>query len=88
MIKNFVASLKDGFANLRNIPRERLENYRAEGIRVDDEGIHCFSFGEHKEYEQCLEPFGEEGEYLVALYKNGILLTEKLHMKAITREDK
>ena len=85
MIKNFIESLRDGFESVRNFPRERLQQYRSEGIKVDDEGIKRFSFGEHKEFELVLEPFGEEHEYLVALYKTGILLTEKLHVKAIIK---
>lgn len=85
MTKTFFESLVDGFEHLRNFPREKLKQYRQEGIPVDSEGVYRFSFGEHKEFEVVLEPFGAENEYLVAIYKSGILLTEKLHMKAVTK---
>lgn len=83
-LKGFAASLKDGFKNLRTIPRDVLFQYRRDGIKVDEEGVWSFSPRQNPEYEWRLEPIGEEGEYLVAFYRNGVLLTEKLHMKRVT----
>ncbi len=85
MSKNFLTALKDGFESIHNFPRKRLNEYRREGVKVDEEGIHRFSFGEHKEYQLTVEPFGEEDEFLIALYKLGIQLTEKLHVKGVIR---
>lgn len=80
-MKPFYEALKDGYQHIREITDPRfLGKLRQEGIRVDDEGYYTFPFGDKKEYELRVEPIGEDGEYQVALYKNGILMNEKLHL--------
>lgn len=78
-MKDFSESLKDGFSHITDITDiQAVKKFREEGIRIDDEGYYSFAFGEHKEYELCIEPIGEDGQYQIALFKNRILLTEKL----------
>lgn len=78
-MKPFFEALSDGFTHITEITDPAsLAALRAEGIRVDDEGYYTFSFGEHKEFELRIEPFSDEGCYLVALYKNSIPITQKL----------
>jgi hypothetical protein len=80
-MKPFAEALRDGFHHVREITDPIfLRSLRSEGIRVDDEGYYSFSFGDKKEYELRVEPIGEEGEYQVALYKNNVLMNEKLHI--------
>jgi hypothetical protein len=79
MIKPFMEVLKDCFEWIREIPdKDLLAKYRNEGIHIDTEGIHSFSFGDHKEYHLDIEPFGEPGNYYISLYKSRILLINKL----------
>lgn len=83
MIKPFFEALTDGFTHITQISdHEFLQYLRSEGVAVDDEGIWQYSFGEHKEYDFILEPLEEEGEYLIALYKNHVLLIPKLYICA------
>lgn len=78
-MKDFAESLRDGFTHITHLTDPvQITLLREEGILVDSEGYFSFSFGEHKEFELCFEPVGDEGEYLVALYKNRILLTQKV----------
>lgn len=80
-MKDFHSALIDGFLHITEITDpERLKRMREEGILVDSEGYYVFTFGDSKEYDLSIEPIGEEHEWLVALYKNGVLLTEKLHV--------
>lgn len=58
---------------------------REKGIQIDTEGYYRKLFGDSKEYELRLEPVGEEGTYLVCLYKRGILLTEELAMQGVKK---
>ncbi len=72
-------ALTDGFQHIIDITDpETVRWYRDLGVRIDDEGYYSFSFGEHKEYEMRIEPLGTEDQYYVSLYKNGVLLTERL----------
>lgn len=78
-MKPFIEALHDGFALVKEISDPAtLKELRAQGILIDTEGYHTYSFGDRKEYELCVEPVGEEGTYYIALYKNRVLLTEKL----------
>jgi len=78
-MKPFEESLADGFAHITEISDpETLKQLRSEGILIDTEGLYVFSFGDNKEYDLRVEPYGEEGQYLIALYKNGVLLNNKL----------
>lgn len=81
-MKSFAEALKDGFAHIKHITDPILsKSLHEEGI-LGDEGYYTFSFGEHKEYELAVEPAGREDEdiFYIALYKNRILLTEKLQI--------
>ena len=78
-MKGFVEALSDGYKHIRDITDPHfLKKLREEQIKVDEEGLWEFTFGDHKEYDLRVEPIGEEGQYQIALYKNGILLTQKL----------
>jgi hypothetical protein len=80
-IKKFEEALKDGFVHITEITdKETLDKLRAENIRIDEEGYYSFSFGDHKEFELCVEPIGDDGNYAIALYKNRVLLTQKLNV--------
>ena len=81
-MKPFREALRDGFRYVKELPRSLSQYYHSEGINeVDLEGIHAFVFGDHKEYELRVEPFGEdEDEYLISLYKHNVLLTERLRV--------
>lgn len=82
--KAFDKALRDGFQHITDISDpEQLGKLRREGIQVDQEGYWSFTFGERGEFELCLEPILDEGMYYVALYKNRVLLTEKLPIKAL-----
>lgn len=84
MSKDFYEALSDGFSHITSITdKQTLDTLRSEGIRIDDEGYYSYGFGQNNsEYELCIEPIHEEGVYLVALYKNRVLLTEKLLIRA------
>lgn len=78
-MKPFFEALSDGFTHITSVTDpDFLRSLREEGIRVDDEGYYTFSPRDHVEYELRIEPFGEEGCYLIAFYKNRIPLTQKL----------
>ncbi len=88
-MKPFIEALRDGFNHVTEISDpEQIAVLRGEGIRIDEEGLYVFSFGEKKEYDLRIEPYGEEGHYLVALYKNGVLLNNKLPIWVSTNEQK
>ncbi len=79
MVKDFFEALKDGFIHVTEITDpETLKKLRSDDILIDEEGYYSFSFGEKKEFELCIEPFGEEGQYCISLYKNRVRLTERL----------
>ncbi len=79
MAKAFQDALRDGYNHLtESTDQERIKQLRDEGVLVDDEGYHVFSFGPEHQYELTIEPLSEDGQYQIALYKNGITLTEKL----------
>jgi len=78
--KRFLEALRDGFQHIRNFPRELILQYRREGVLVDTEGVWSI----YRPIDEVrLEPYGEEGEYLLAIYYKGVLVTEKLHIKGI-----
>lgn len=78
--KTFLESLKDGYKHLRSFPRDLIYQYRSEGVKVDEEGVWSL----YRPIDEVrLEPFGEDGEYLLAIYYKGVLVTEKLHIKGI-----
>lgn len=78
-MKPFFEALSDGFFHITDITDPALlTSLRSEGIRVDDEGYYTFSPVDHKEFELRIEPFGEEGCYLIAFYRSGVALTQKL----------
>jgi len=86
-VKTFTEALQDGFQHITSITdKPTLDTLRSEGIRIDDEGYYSFGFGHNNEYELCIEPIGEEKTYRVVLYKNRVLLTEPLLMKAFDNE--
>lgn len=77
--KDFSEALRDGFSHITEITdKEALYKLREDGIDVDGEGYWVYCFGENKEYELCIEPFGEEGQFYISLYKHRVRLTEKL----------
>ncbi len=79
MAKSFQEALIDGFEHVTHVnDLESLKDLREEGVRVDDEGYYSFSFGEHKEYELCIEPLSEDNQFQIAIYKNRIPLNVKL----------
>ncbi len=81
-MKDFKTALRDGFNHIKEITDPNLlKQLRNEGVRVDDEGLHEFPFGDHKEYTLRVEPIGDEGHWQVALYKNEVLINEKLRFK-------
>ncbi len=78
-MKPFEEALRDGFQHILEITDpETLKKLRDDGIRVDEEGYYSFSFGEKKEFELCIEAVGDEGNYYISLYKNRVLLTQRL----------
>jgi hypothetical protein len=78
-MKPFLEVLQDGFQHITEISDpEVLKQLREDGILIDSEGLYVFSFGDSKEYDLRVEPYGEEGHYLIALYKNGVLLNNKI----------
>ncbi len=78
-MKDFAQSLRDGFTHITEITdKDTLEKLRGEGILIDTEGYYSFSFGEHKEFELCIEPYLQDGQYFVSIYKNRVLLNGKL----------
>jgi len=78
-MKAFSEALADGFTHILEISDpELLKTLRDEGIQIDTEGYWSFSFGENKEYELCVEPLAEDGNFRMCLYKNRVLLTEPL----------
>jgi len=86
-IKDFPEALKDGFQHILSISDPaQVRKMRDEGILVDGEGYWSFSFGEKGEYELCIEPILEEGMFYVSLYKQRVLLTERLPVKALVKE--
>ena len=83
-MKLFPEAVKDGFTHVTTISDpETVKKMRSEGILVDDEGYYFFDFGDNKEYELRIEPILDAGKYQVALYKNGVLLTEKVPFIAL-----
>lgn len=62
---------------------EFIQKMRSEHILIDDEGYWSFSFGDDKEFELCVEPIGPEGTYAIALYKNRVLLLNRLPIKKV-----
>lgn len=85
MNKDFFETLKDGFKHITEIgDPEEMAKLREDGVIVDDEGYYSFSFGEHHEFELCIEPLLEDSEdnamFKIALYKNRVLLTQKLEI--------
>lgn len=85
-MKPFTEALADGFIHITEITdKDTLKQLRDEGILIDTEGYYVYSFGPEKEYELCIEPTQDEGTYFIALYKNRVLLTEKLllHTKEV-----
>lgn len=86
--KGFIEALKDGFQHITDITDpEQLKTLRADGIQVDAEGYWTYLFGDNKEFELRFEPILGEGMYYVSLYKNRVLLTEKIAVKGLTQED-
>ena len=84
-MKSFIEALNDGFVHITELTDSKhIEQLRSDGVLVDTDGYWVFSFGEHKEFELCIEPLAEN-RYYVSLYKNRVLITEKLPV--CTRED-
>ena len=83
-MKGFREAVRDGYKRLKTIYDPLiLKQYKEEGVQMEYEDIYSFTFGDQKEYEQRIEPIGEEGQYQIALYKNGILINHKLIVKGI-----
>jgi len=83
-MKLFLEALYDGFKHVDSISDpERLKDLRGQDIQIDTDGLWVFEFGEHKEYSFEVQPLPEDGQYRIVLYKNGVVLTEPLRMKAI-----
>ena len=77
-MKSFIEALNDGFVHITELTDSKhIEQLRSDGVLVDTDGYWVFSFGEHKEFELCIEPLAEN-RYYVSLYKNRVLITEKL----------
>lgn len=86
-MKAFDEALKDGYEHITSISDpEQLRKLRQEGIQIDDAGYHSYFFGDNKEFELRLEPIIKENRWLVSLYKNNVLLTEKLPVIGLTEE--
>jgi hypothetical protein len=78
-MKPFGEALHDGFTHITDISDPtQLHAMRDAGIRIDDEGYYVFAFGDQKEYRLQVEPIGEDGHYLISLYKDQIKITESL----------
>jgi hypothetical protein len=86
-MKDFLESLHDGFTHITEVSDpELLASLRSDGIQVDSEGYYTKFFGTEGEYELRIEPFAEENQYYVSLYKLGVLLTEKLPVTGIIKK--
>lgn len=87
-MKSFEEALKDGFTRVTEVTdKETLTKLRQDGVDVDGEGYYSFLFGDNKEYELRIEPILREGCYAVALYKSSVLITERVPVKALRKED-
>lgn len=82
MFKYFNEVLKDGFNHVTDITDiDFITACRQEGIRIDEEGYYTISFGDNKEFELRVLPFGDDGIYLVSVYKNNTPITIPLPIK-------
>ncbi len=87
-MKDFYEALRDGFKHITEVAnRDDLKKMREDGIQVDTEGYYSFSFGEKGEYELCIEPILDEDKFLVSLYKHRVLLTQKLPVIALKKNN-
>lgn len=79
-MKPFPEALRDGFRKVVELPQFLAHYYQKEGMNeVPMDGFHVFAFGDHREFELRVEPFGEdENEFAIGVYKNNVLLTERL----------
>lgn len=74
-------ALHDGFKEIPHIVDPiQLATYRKEGVRVDDTSIWRKTLGD---IDIDFEPIGEEDHYQLAIYKNRILLADKIPVKLI-----
>lgn len=88
-MKPFGEVLADGFQHITEISDpDTLRQLREEGILIDTEGLYVFSFGDSKEFDLRVEPYGEEGHYFVAIYRNGVLINNKLPVCDPTKDKK
>lgn len=82
--KPFEEALSDGFRHIKTInDPERLKRLREDGVLIDSDGLHVFEFGDKHEYSLEIQPISSEGIYRIVLYKNKIVITEPLHVKAL-----
>lgn len=73
-MKTTLQALAEGFQYLTALPEDDLTGYWS------------YKFGDDEEYELCIEPL-MFGQLYVALYKDGDLLTTKIPLKPIDKEN-
>lgn len=80
-MKYAIEALRDGFREITEIndPKE-LSRLREEGVVIDQDSIWRKTVGD---IDIDLEPIGEEFQYQFAIYKNRILIADKIPVKLI-----
>lgn len=81
-MRDFYESLQNGFRHIDSITDKTfLEKLREQGVSVDEDGIYCLAFGDNHEYEWYIFPLdtdSDEKMMRIALYKNGVLISQEL----------